>query len=190
MAIIKRVSKEIAHIILKIDRVAKAEYKKKLNPLVRAENVMILQGTSVNMAYLASYVCSHINGVAHLHTEILKKDVLSSFYALYPRKFQNKTNGITQRRWLLFSNERLSALITELLGTKEWVKNLELLKGLENFAEDRAVLERFYSVREKNKQRLCAYIRKKEDKTILPDGIVDVQIKRLHEYKRQLLNIL
>jgi len=190
MAIVKRVSRDVAHIILRLDKMAKAEMKKMGVAPADAEKMLILQNGSVNMAYLAAFYSSYINGVAPLHTEILKNSVLSAFYSVFPEKFQNKTNGITQRRWLLFSNPALSRLITELLGNTGWVKDLSELKNLEKYASDRAVLEKFYCIREKNKQRLCAFIKKKEGKTIFPDGIVDVQIKRLHEYKRQLLNAL
>jgi len=190
VAIIKRISKEIAHIIARIDKQTKAEYKKSGAAEGEGQNLFIIQDGRVNMAYLACAVCAHINGVAALHTEILKDRVLSSFYKLYPEKFQNKTNGITQRRWLALANPELSALITQLIGSEDWIVNLERLKELEKYADDVAVLKRFEKIRANNKQRLCEYIESKEGKSFKVDSIVDVQIKRLHEYKRQLLNAL
>ena len=144
----------------------------------------------VNMAYMAVYVSSYVNGVAEIHTEILKNDVLKDWYKLYPQKFRNETNGITQRRWLALCNPELSALITKLLGTADWVKNLDLLKGLEKFADNENVLNEFIAVKEAKKCQLAEYIKEKEGIEIDPDSIFDIQIKRLHEYKRQLLNAL
>lgn len=190
MSIIKRVSRDIAAVILKIDKEMKSKMRRLGADNAKIEEMAIISGGRVNMAHLACYVCAHINGVAPLHTEIIKKSVLSGYYNYFGEKFQNKTNGITQRRWLLYSNEGLCRLIDSLLGNRSFAKNLDELKKLESFADDKEVLEKFYCIREKNKQKLCAYIKKKEGKTILPEGIVDVQIKRLHEYKRQLLNAL
>lgn len=190
LTIIKRVSRDAAAIIQKIDKLMKKEMRRLGADNAEIEKMSIISGGRVNMAHLACYVCAHINGVAPLHTEIIKKSVLSGYYKYFSEKFQNKTNGITQRRWLLYSNEGLVRLIESLLGNRNFAKNLDELKKLEGFAEDREVLERFFALREKNKQRLCAYLKKKEGKTLLADCIVDVQIKRLHEYKRQLLNAL
>ncbi len=184
MKFIKKISPEIASIITKIN----AKFKKEL----KGENaeLLILQNGQVNMAYLACYCSSFINGVAEIHTEILKRDVLNGFYKLYPKKFQNKTNGITQRRWLALCNTELSDLITELLGSKRWITNLNELKKLEKYADDTEILQRFIAIKQNNKQRLADFISKKEGITLNTDTIFDSQIKRLHEYKRQFLNIL
>lgn len=184
MKFIKKISPEIAAIITKINAKFKKELKGEHNDL------LILQNGQVNMAYLACYCSSFINGVAEIHTEILKRDVLSGFYKLYPKKFQNKTNGITQRRWLALCNTELSDLITELLGSKRWITNLNELKKLEKYADDTEILQRFIAIKQNNKQRLADFISKKEGITLNTDTIFDSQIKRLHEYKRQFLNIL
>lgn len=149
-----------------------------------------VNGGRVNMAFMAIYVSSFINGVAEIHTEILKNDLLKDWYALYPERFQNKTNGITQRRWLALCNPELSALITKLLGSADWTKDLSRLKGLEKFADDESVLREFMAVKEAKKYQLAEFIKKNEGVEIDPNTIFDVQIKRLHEYKRQLLNAL
>ena len=120
----------------------------------------------------------------------MKQSVLPSFSEIYPDKFQNKTNGITQRRFLRLCNPEYSALITELLGNDEWINDLSRLKELEKFAQNKDVLERFIEIKKENKKKLASYIRLKDGDSFSPDFIVDSQIKRLHEYKRQLLNIL
>ena len=144
----------------------------------------------VKMAFMAIYVSSYINGVAAIHTEILKKDALKDWYELYPERFQNKTNGITQRRWLALCNPELSALITKLLGNADWVENLDELKKLEKYADDEAVLNEFMAVKEAQKNRLAAFVKEHDGVDIDPNTIFDIQIKRLHEYKRQFLNAL
>ncbi len=144
----------------------------------------------VKMAFMAIYVSSYINGVAAIHTEILKNDALKEWYALYPERFQNKTNGITQRRWLALCNPELSALITRLLGSADWVRDLDELKKLEKFADDESVLREFMAVKEAKKHQLAEFIKAHDGKDIDPSWIFDIQIKRLHEYKRQLLNAL
>ena len=142
----------------------------------------------VRMANLATYSSSYINGVAQIHTEILKADTLKGWYELYPERFQNKTNGITQRRWLALCNEELSALITGLLGSNAWVKNLDELKKLEKYADDDKVIDKFIAVKKEKKRQLADFIFAHDGVKISPDTIFDTQIKRLHEYKRQLLN--
>ena len=184
MKFVKKISPEIAAIITKIN----AKFKKELKG--KNEELLILQNGQVNMAYLACYCSKFINGVAEIHTEILKRDVLNGFYKLYPKKFQNKTNGITQRRWLALCNTELSKLITELLGNKRWITNLNELKKLEKYADDTEILQKFIAIKQNNKQRLADFISKKEGITLNTDTIFDSQIKRLHEYKRQFLNIL
>ena len=144
----------------------------------------------VKMAFMAIFVSSYINGVAAIHTEILKNDALKERYELYPERFQNKTNGITQRRWLALCNPELSAMITKLLGNADWVKDLDELKKLEKFADDESVLNEFMAVKEAKKHQLADFIKAHDGKEIDPDWIFDIQIKRLHEYKRQFLNAL
>ncbi|MBQ8966009.1 glycogen/starch/alpha-glucan phosphorylase [Ruminococcus sp.] len=144
----------------------------------------------VKMAFMAIFVSSCINGVAAIHTEILKNDALKEWYEIYPERFQNKTNGITQRRWLALCNPELSALITRLLGSADWVKDLDKLKELKKYADDENVLREFMAIKEAKKHQLADFIKARDGKDIDPTWIFDIQIKRLHEYKRQLLNAL
>jgi len=144
----------------------------------------------VRMANLAVAASHTVNGVAALHTELLKKNLFPEFNALYPGKFQNKTNGITPRRWLHKSNPRLSALITKRLGSADWVRDLDLLRGLEKAAGDAAFQREFMAIKRANKVNLAAVIQAECGLEVSPDAIFDVQIKRLHEYKRQHLNLL
>ena len=143
----------------------------------------------VKMAWLAIHAGYSVNGVAALHTELLKTQELKDWYELYPEKFNNKTNGVTQRRWLLNANEKLSAFITETIG-HGWEKDLTKLKGLEKLAKDEKALKRFMEIKRENKVAFAAYLKESLGVEVNPDSIFDVQIKRLHEYKRQFLNIL
>lgn len=146
-------------------------------------------GRYVRMANLAIIGSSAVNGVAYLHTEILKNSLFHDFYEMYPTHFSNKTNGITQRRWLLKANPRLSSLISSVVGTG-WITNLEELRGLEKYLDDGSFLDAFHNVKQANKLSLATYIRDTVGITVSPDSIFDVQVKRLHEYKRQLLLVL
>lgn len=145
---------------------------------------------TIHMANLAVYASDAVNGVAKLHTEILKSEVLKAWYELYPERFHNVTNGITQRRWLALCNPELSALITRLLGSEAWVTDLSLLKKLEPFADDTAVLDEFIAIKKKKKLQLSNMIAQREGAEVSSDFIFDIQAKRLHEYKRQFLNAL
>ena len=144
----------------------------------------------VRMANLSVAGSHAVNGVAALHTALLKQDLFPEFDALFPGKFQNKTNGITPRRWLLKANPRLSDLITKRLGSEAWVRNLDLLKGLEKAANDAAFQKEFMAIKRANKVDLAAVIKAECGVEVSPDALFDVQIKRLHEYKRQHLNLL
>lgn len=150
----------------------------------------IIQHDMIKMAHLSIYGSKSINGVAKIHSDLLKDRELAQWYKIFPHRFNNKTNGITQRRWLLQSNPELSNLITELLGTDEWITDLSLLKRLEVFADDESVLRRFLDIKQSKKDQLAAYIKEHDGVEIDPSSIYDMQIKRMHEYKRQLLNAL
>lgn len=143
----------------------------------------------VRMAHLACVGSHAINGVAALHSELLKETILKDFYELWPEKFSNKTNGVTPRRWLVLSNPRLSQLITEKIG-ENWVKNLYELKQIEFFAEDSHFQTRWQDIKKAIKQDLADYIKLNNDLVVNPDSLFDVQVKRIHEYKRQHLNVL
>lgn len=144
----------------------------------------------VRMAYLAVVGCFSVNGVAELHTELLKSSVLSDFYEFYPEKFNNKTNGVTPRRWLKVSNEGLSDLIDTKIGGKCWPKDLDLLRELEKYAADPAFQRDFMRVKLENKKNMARIIKETCGIEVNPEAMFDVQIKRLHEYKRQHLNLL
>lgn len=156
----------------------------------KVRRMAILRDGQVKMAHLAIVAGYSVNGVARLHTEILKKRELKDFYEMMPKKFNNKTNGITQRRFLMHGNNLLADWVTEKLGTKNWITDLSLMEGLKPLAEDKEALEEFRAIKYKNKERLAAYILEHNGVEIDPRSIFDVQVKRLHEYKRQLLNIL
>ncbi len=143
----------------------------------------------VRMAHLACVGSFAINGVAQLHTELLKQQVLRDFYDYAPQKFQNKTNGITPRRWLLLSNPQLSSLIESKLG-KNWVTDLEQLRGLEVYAEDREFQQQWQRIKHEHKVALADHILLFNDLEVNPDSLFDIQVKRMHEYKRQLLSVL
>ena len=179
---------EVYSIILQINEKLIAEMFAKEKTSEEIEKIKIVRNGLVNMADMAVYCSSYVNGVAEIHTEILKDTVLADWYKLYPERFQNKTNGITQSRWLALCNKELSDLITELLGSDKWITNLDELKKLSGYAEDEEVINRFMNIKKNNKKALADYIQKNEGITIDPHSIFDIQIKRLHEYKRQLLN--
>ena len=144
------------------------------------------QEKQVRMAHLACVGSHTVNGVAELHTELIKKELMQDFYQLWPDKFQNKTNGVTPRRWLLMSNPELSRLITEKVGDG-WVKDLDKLRQLEPFAEDPEFRTRWRQIKLDRKQLLAEYILRSNSQEVDPNSLFDVQIKRIHEYKRQLL---
>ncbi|QDW75470.1 glycogen/starch/alpha-glucan phosphorylase [Lachnospiraceae bacterium KGMB03038] len=156
----------------------------------KVKRMAILMDGQVRMAHLAIVAGYSVNGVARLHTEILKHQELKDFYEMMPEKFNNKTNGITQRRFLMHGNPLLADWVTDKLGTKDWITDLSLMSGLKKWVDDKEVLKEFMSIKYKNKERLADYILKHNGIELDPRSIFDVQVKRLHEYKRQLLNIL
>ena len=156
---------------------------------VSDESTYIIKDGLVHMAHMDIHYGFSVNGVAYLHTEILKNTELHNFYKLYPEKFNNKTNGITFRRWLISCNPKLAALITKLIG-EGWKKDAEELQKLGQYIENEEVLKQLLEVKQENKSALVEYIRKTQGQEIHPDSIFDIQIKRLHEYKRQQMNIL
>lgn len=159
-------------------------------PADRISRMSITRGDAAHMADLAVYAGRFVNGVARLHTEILKSSVLADWYAVYPERFQNKTNGITQRRWLALANPELSALLTRLLGSERWLTDLSALRELLPFENDQGVLREFISIKKTRHQAFAAWLRRVHGIEVDPDTVFDVQIKRIHEYKRQLLGIL
>lgn len=150
----------------------------------------IIRYGSIHMANLAIYVGFSVNGVAEIHSQILKDDTFNHWYKLMPEKFNNKTNGITPRRWLVYSNRELTSFITEKLGTDEWKTDLSKLEGLEKYLDDEEVLKELWDIKQVKKNQLAKYILENEGIKIDPESIFDIQIKRIHEYKRQHLNIL
>ena len=156
----------------------------------KVKKMAILMDGQVKMAHLAIVAGYSVNGVAKLHTEILKNQELKDFYQMMPEKFNNKTNGITQRRFLMHANPLLADWVTEKLGTKEWITDLSKMSGLKKWLDDEEALKEFMTIKFKNKERLAAYIKEHNGVEVDPRSIFDVQVKRLHEYKRQLLNIL
>ncbi len=155
----------------------------------RQNRMSIIGNGKVKMAWLAIHACFSVNGVAELHTELLKTQELKDWAELYPAKFNNKTNGITQRRWLLNANPTLAEFITKRIG-HGWEKDLTKLKGLEKFADDEESLNELIKIKHENKQVLADFLKHTQNDFLDPDSIFDVQVKRLHEYKRQLLNVL
>ncbi|MBQ9956546.1 MAG: glycogen/starch/alpha-glucan phosphorylase [Ruminococcus sp.] len=178
----------VYEIIIQINEALIADLYKLDTDKEKINKLKVIKNGLVHMADMAVYASSYTNGVAEIHTQILKDTVLADWYSIYPERFQNKTNGITQRRWLGLCNMELSSLITELLGNDEWLVSLSNLKELEKYADDSNILSRFVEIKKTKKTQLAQFIAEKEGIEINPDSIYDIQIKRLHEYKRQLLN--
>ncbi len=156
-------------------------------PEEEQQQYFIIDGSLIHMARMAIFASHSTNGVAQIHTEILKNDALKEWYALYPERFNNKTNGITQRRWLALANMELSGFITDRIGSG-WITDLDNLKKLEKFKDDKAVIKEFGEIKHLKKRQLADYVLEREGVKLDPDFIFDIQVKRLHEYKRQLLN--
>lgn len=155
----------------------------------KIEYMAVISGGNINMANLCLTACHSINGVAKLHTEILKKETFKDYYLIYPDKFKNVTNGVTQRRWLLKANPGLSRLITDAIGDA-WITKPETLEKLLPFADDEAFKDQFAKIKHENKVLLANYIKEHNNIDVDPNSLYDVQIKRLHEYKRQLLKVM
>ncbi len=159
------------------------------NDYAKQNRMSIIHDGKVYMAWLAIHAGFSVNGVAALHTELLKNVELKDWYELYPKKFNNKTNGITQRRWLCNANPELAKFISDRIG-HGWEKDLTKLKELEKFADDDKSLQELMDIKRANKEILVDFLKHKQNEFLDPDSIFDVQVKRLHEYKRQLLNVL
>ena len=179
---------EIYHIICLIANKCQEELTAKGISEDMKAKMRIVDGNVVHMARLATYASTYVNGVAQLHTEILKDDVLKEWYQVYPERFQNKTNGITQRRWLGLCNPELAAMITDKVGSDEWLTDLSLISKLNESVNDTRTINKFNTIKKKKKVQLAEYIKKMDGYDVNPDTIFDIQVKRLHEYKRQLLN--
>ena len=176
--LLRSVVPDIAEIICRIDRKLRSEHP----------NLFVVRDNIAHMANLSIYVGSYVNGVAEIHSQILKDDCFKAWYQVFPERFQNKTNGITPRRWLGLCNPELCQLITDKIGG-DFLKNLEEIAALKPMINDQ-LIEQFQAVKRIKKQQLCDVIEKREGIRLNPDFIFDVQVKRLHEYKRQLMNIL
>lgn len=185
----KNVLPRVYQIILEIDNRYIADMAARgIDPQV-IEHTRIVKDNQVHMAHLAIIGGHSVNGVAKLHTELLKEDTLRDFYAIYPEKFNNKTNGIIQRRWLQIADEPLSNEIDHLIG-KGWRTNIHELRKLLDYKDDQHVLSEFYNVKQEAKARLATFIKESTGVEVSTKAIFDVQVKRLHAYKRQLLNLL
>ena len=165
------------------------ELDNKVRAKVADESTYIIKDGLVHMAHMDIHFGYSVNGVAYLHTEILKNTELNNFYKLYPEKFNNKTNGITFRRWLMSCNPELSAYITELIGDG-WKKDANELEKLGNFINDDTVLTKLVDIKNAKKAELASYLKKTQNLDVPDNSIFDIQVKRLHEYKRQQLNVL
>ena len=176
--LMRSVVPEIVDIICRIDQKLKWEHP----------NLFIVKDNTAHMANLSVYVGSYVNGVAEIHSQILKNDCFKDWYQVYPERFQNKTNGITPRRWLGLCNPELTELISEKVGG-DFLRDLDRIGELKPLIDDEMV-KKFNAIKRLKKEQLCAVVKKHEGVELNPDFIFDVQVKRLHEYKRQLLNIL
>ena len=176
--LLRTVVPEIVDIIVRIDEKLKAEHP----------NLFIIRDNTAHMANLSVYVGSYVNGVAQIHSQILKDDLFRDWYAVYPERFQNKTNGVTPRRWMGLCNPELTELIRDRIGG-DFLNDLDRLEELKPMIDDKLITE-FNAVKRQKKEQLCKVIAQREGVELNPDFIFDVQVKRLHEYKRQLMNAL
>lgn len=188
--IFQRLLPRVYQIVEEINRRFMIELREKFpNDYYNQNHMAIIHDGKVYMAWLAIHSCFSVNGVAELHTKILKEQELKNWALIYPEKFNNKTNGVTQRRWLLLSNPELADFITKRIG-HGWEKNLSLLKGLEKYLDDDDSINELIAIKQHNKEKLAEYLKHSQNEFLDPESIFDTQVKRLHEYKRQLLNVL
>ncbi len=176
--------------VTKLDDILKSELESTDIPEKEAQGMHIISNGRIFMANMAMYICQRVNGVAKIHTEIIKSNLFSSWNRLYPGKIINVTNGITQRRWLVVANPELSGFITRLTGNEDWIYDLTKLKSIKKKIADNGVVSEFNNIKSFRRRVLSDYIYSREGIRIDPDGVFDIQIKRIHEYKRQLLNAL
>ena len=189
MTIFDRLFPRIAEIVREIDRRFRLEMAERGLEQSTIDYMAPVSGNTVRMAWIACYAAYSINGVAALHTEIIKRETLKEWHDIWPERFNNKTNGVTPRRWLKQCNPRLASLLDRVTGSDEWVVDLSVLsRYVDSASED--VLDELTSIKHANKVDFAAWVKEREGVDIDPDAIFDVQIKRLHEYKRQLLNAL
>ncbi|XP_062214536.1 alpha-1,4 glucan phosphorylase L isozyme, chloroplastic/amyloplastic-like isoform X1 [Phragmites australis] len=165
----------------------KEDSEDELDPFVKSDPKL---PRVVQMANLCVVGGHSVNGVAEIHSEIVKQDVFNSFYEMWPSKFQNKTNGVTPRRWIRFCNPELSTIISKWIGSDDWVLNTNKLAELKKFADNEDLQSEWHATKKANKMKVVSLIREKTGYIVSPDAMFDVQVKRIHEYKRQLLNIL
>ena len=182
LAYLEKVVPQLVPYIKELDKRVAAKYE---DPKVQ----IIDEDERVHMAHIDIHYGFSVNGVAAIHTDILKNTELNSFYKIYPEKFNNKTNGITFRRWLLSCNRELADFLTQTIGS-EYKKNAQKLEKLLQYADDPKVLDAIEAIKREKKEQLVSYVAKKEGVTLNPDSIFDIQVKRLHEYKRQQMNAL
>ncbi|MCD4678194.1 MAG: glycogen/starch/alpha-glucan phosphorylase, partial [Desulfobacula sp.] len=194
VSIVERVVPRHLQIIYEINRrfidKLKEKFGKNSGPLISRMSI-IQEGEEkqVRMANLAIIGSHSVNGVAKIHSKLVKTKLVPEFHSFYPGKFNNKTNGVTPRRWIVACNPGLAKLISEAIGDR-WILDLERIRELEDFVKDQAFIDQFVQIKRDNKKRLAKIIKKKAFETIDPDSIFDIHVKRIHEYKRQLLNIL
>ena len=190
VSIFQKLFWRVWELIAEIDRRFREDMTQRGLDHERIEYMAPVSDGHVHMAWIASYAAYSINGVAALHTEIIKAETLREWYEIWPEKFNNKTNGVTPRRWLKMCNPGLSNLLTRLSGSDAWVTNLSELKSLRTYANDDAVMAELMEIKRANKAAFATWIKHHQSADVDPDTIFDVQIKRLHEYKRQLMNAL
>ncbi|MFN8048350.1 MAG: glycogen/starch/alpha-glucan phosphorylase [Ancrocorticia sp.] len=190
VSIFQKLFPRVFEIVQEIDRRFREELAKAGHHPGKIDYMAPVHGGLVHMAWIACYAAFSINGVAALHTEILKRETLHDWYEIWPEKFNNKTNGVTQRRWLNSCNPGLADLLTRELGSDAWVTDLAKLADITDRGEDESLLRELIGVKRENKERFAKWIEARQGIKIPVDAIYDVQIKRLHEYKRQLLNAL
>ena len=189
-SIFERLFRRVLEIIQEIDRRFRLDLDERGIDHATIDYMAPISHGLIHMAWIACYTAYSINGVAALHTEIIKRETLGEWHDIWPEKFNNKTNGVTPRRWLKMCNPRLSDLLTRLVGSDAWVTDMDLLKDIAHYADDKKVMKELLAIKDANKADFAEWIMDRQGIEIDPTSIFDTQIKRLHEYKRQLLNAL